>query len=232
MNKVTKLINCGGTVLIYEAGKKSSSAIGNENEMKIDKLKVSLLTNFVNDQFLAVFRLKIALSEYGGVEERLQRFINEIMNSNGSKNIPFMAVTSPPKTKDKNYATVYLITSVEFFELTALWEDELSEDMAKAYYESKWMDEVSIEVYTHKQLIETFTTAYEEGLKSDVFGKVPIKFRGNLKSPQVLYDEEVNQYMTKNKVLNYPYFNKEEIFSNTARCFTLYAYSQYKITSL
>lgn len=231
MNSVTKLINCGGTVLLHEFRNKSTAGDGSKNEMEIDKLRVSLLTNFVNDQFLAVFHLKVLLSEYGGVEQRLRRFINELKDSSGSKDIRYMAVTCPPKAKEKNYAIIYLITSIEFFDLTASLENEVSEDMVETYYKRKWKNELSIEAYTDKQLIETFTTAYKKGLKSKVFEKMPIKFRGNLKSLQVLYNEEADRYMKKEEVLNYPYFKKEEIFSNTAGYSTLYEYSQYDITS-
>lgn len=225
MNNETKLINCGGTVFIYESRNGSSFAIENENGMKIDKLKFSLLTNFVTDKLLVGFRLKIALSEYGGVKERLQQFINELMNSTKSKKISYIAVTCPPTIEDKNNAMIYLVTSLDYLDLTYLWEDEDSEDMRTAYYESKWKNELSIEGCSDKQLIETFTTVYKEGLNSKVFGTAPIKFSGNLKSPQVLYDEEANQYMIKNEVLNYQYFYFEEFFSKKAGFYTFYEYS-------
>ena len=223
MHSVTKLIDCGGTVLLYESKNKSTGV----NDNKIENLRVSLLTNFVTDQFLAVFHLKILLSEYGGVKEKLQQFLNELKSSSGLKDIRYMAVAHPSQSKESDYAMIYLVTNIEVAVLTASVNSEVLEDLEEAYFENLWKNELSIDVYTGKQLLETFTTAYEEGLKSSVFEEMPIKFRKNLKSPKVLYDGEASEYLKKEKVLNYPYFRSEEFFSNKTGYYSLYEYSQY-----
>lgn len=232
MNTVTKLINCGDTVLLYESRNKRISVEVEKSKVKVENLRVSLLTNFVNEQLLAVFYLKISLSEYGNVEEKLQQFVNELKSSSGLKDIRYMAVAHPSLSKESDYAIIYLVTNIDVFALTAAMNYEILEEQEEAYFKNLWKNELSIDIYTGKQLVETFTIAYEKGLKSDILGKRPIKFRKNLKSPQILYNEEADQYMKKEEVLNYPYFKKESIFSNTTGYCTLYEYSRYNTASL
>ncbi|MED4533216.1 hypothetical protein [Metabacillus fastidiosus] len=217
MTKQTKLVKCGTTIFLYDFQGKGIKVkeLGFERDAikgRITEMKRMLLTNFSNDSLLATFHLKISLSEYNQVPDKLNLFTRHLKESSGYHDIKYLAVTELSPEKTKKHAYIHLITSVEIHELTAFLNDDISEEEEEQYFEDIWRDELSIDVYSLKQLLDTFTSAYEGALKSNILREYPKSFYNNIEQPLILWNEDAETFIKDHHLLEYPTYQSQEIY--------------------
>jgi hypothetical protein len=166
MTKQTRLIDCGGTVFVYDfESKRNVKDLGFEDDVikgSITDIKRLLLTNFVDDRLLATFKLRIHLNEYENVENKLNHFIDHLKKSSGYPTIKYLAVSELSTEENESYAYINLITDIEIYELTIALDDVLLVEDEEEYFEGIWGEEVIINVYSPSKLLKVFSSSYHQ----------------------------------------------------------------------
>ncbi|MFJ5622942.1 hypothetical protein ACIQD3_09425 [Peribacillus loiseleuriae] len=219
MKQQTKLVQCGSTIFVYDFQSRGNKTkeLGFEQGFNgsITHMKRLLLTNFVDDRLLATFRLKMPLSEYEQVQERLNLFVNHLNKSSRHRTIKFLAVTEASSDKQQDYAYIHLITDIEIDELT-IANDDISEEKEADYFKDIWKDELFIDVYSPEDLLETFISAYTKSLTSNILRQYPKSFHAGLKQPLVLWNEEAESFIKNHGLVDQPKYLSDEIYDELA----------------
>ncbi|WP_286230578.1 hypothetical protein [Neobacillus mesonae] len=216
----TKLVDCGSTIFVYDFnrrhGIKKLAFESDRIKGGITDLKRLLLSNFVEERFLAAFNLKIHLNEYAQLQNKLKHLIKQIQKSSGQTKIKYLAVLELPNEENESYIHIHLITDVELHMLTMVSDANLSEEQQEKYFEKFWGNQLYIDIYTApEELLNTFTSAYYNSITSTIFKRYPkILFRNRLKLPIILWNEKAEEFISNHHLLNYPKHRSKEFYDN------------------
>lgn len=236
MIQQTKLVDCGSTIFVYDfEGRRNIQKLGFEQdsiEGNITRLKRLILTNFVNEKFLASFTLRIALNEYDELQNKLNHFINHVQRTSRHSEFKYLAVLELPSKEYESYAYIRLITGIEIYKLTSALDDELPEEDLEEYFEDSWGDMVLINVYSPRELLNVFSSAFSNSTTSTLFnGYSNILFHSQLKQPRILRNEKAHAFIEKHNLFDYPKHQSHTFYDKTVKFVIVNEYSFYDTSS-
>ncbi|MGG3693101.1 hypothetical protein [Heyndrickxia ginsengihumi] len=226
----TKLVDCGSTIFVYDYESHSDSKEFHfENDRflgELTNLKRLALKNFADERLLATFTLSMQLTDYKTTKRKLNSFIEKLKRSSGHSNIKYLAILKLPLNIDDTAAEIFLMTNIDFFELTSAVKK--SPDDEEAYFSHFWGDSVYIEILPQEILLSSIDNAYRQSSASShrwSFQKV--FFNNHLNVPAIIWDEEADAYIKEKKLLDYPCHEATEIFYKIGGYVNVNVYSLY-----
>ncbi|MGM7724088.1 hypothetical protein [Metabacillus sp. Hm71] len=232
MTHQTKLVNCGSKVFIYDFNcRKKIKELGFEQDViqgNIIYLERLTLTNFVNntDSLIVKFRLRITLSDYWQAKDKIDIFLNHLMNSSGYKQVQYLAVAEIPTTMNACAAHLHLVTSITPYDLTRTTNQEMTEDEEEVYFEELWGDSLSMDIYSPEDLLSNFISTYEKSLDSKVLQEYPkIFLSSRLKQPVILWNKDAETFIREHNVLDFPIHRSSELYDRECGYVTINQYS-------
>jgi hypothetical protein len=218
MRNLTKLVNCGSKIFIYDfKSRRRSKHFGFEKDSlkeKVIALERILLTNFSDDSHFATFCLRIPLHEYDQALNKLHLFLEHLKKSSGNQEVRYLAVTEFPTDVDDKAAYIHLVTDIEITDLTISLETEMSEVEEEEYFEEVWGDETYVNVSSLEDLLITLTSVYQQTLVSKNHKESHLWLSNKLKQPIILWNKEAETFIVEHKILEYPIHKSTEVFDN------------------
>ncbi|NEY21522.1 hypothetical protein G4D61_16395 [Bacillus ginsengihumi] len=230
MRKQTKLVECRSTVFIYDFKNRSNieKMHFEKNNLigELTQIKRLILTNFVDERYLATFTLRMQLSDYETAEFKIQSFIKELKKSSGHSRVKYLAVAELPVDKKDSIVKIHLITDIEFSSLTSSVKGFVENE--EEYFSSLWGDYVNIEIFPQEILLSIIDNAYCQSLKSSHYTSLTkIVFKSRLKKPNILWNEEADAFIKMKNVFDYPYHIGEEMVDKVGGFVNVNVYSLY-----
>ncbi|PET17066.1 hypothetical protein [Bacillus thuringiensis] len=220
MQMQTKLIQCDRTIYVFDYNRRKKIEEfrfeQKQNRYGLLDLKRLLLSNFDSEYIPTMFTLKSTLTDHTQLKANLHAFIQSVSKFSTHNIIKYLAILELPVKQNSDTIYIHCITDANIGYIGNLVD--INTSMFEEEYLSKlWGNDVSIDAYNIKELLDELATIYLNSIHSQIFNNIgnPI-ITNRLNKPIIKWNRFAENYIRSLDLMNQTITYSDEFYDNKA----------------
>ncbi|EML6324223.1 hypothetical protein QCQ60_004514 [Bacillus cereus] len=220
MQMQTKLIQCDRTIYIFDYNcRKRIEEFGFEqkqNRYGLLDFQRLLLSNFDSKYMLTMFTIKSTITDYKKLKTKLHAFIKSVSKFSTHNKIKYLAILELPVEQNSDTIYIHCITDANIGYFGNLVD--INTSMFEEEHLSKlWGNDVSIDAYNIKELLDKLTTIYLNSIHAQIFNNIenPI-ITNRLNKPIIKWNRFAESHIHSLDLMNQTITYSDEFYDKKA----------------